>query len=105
MLSHCDSNRTSTPTETVVASSISTPKLGGAEQPFITIHHIHHTLRFCESVALRADANPIPVADALFQHLPVFGYLDVPLGTDQHQGAVILKVAVPFDRLLVGPGR
>src|SRR5258708_9137332 len=45
--------------------------------------------------------NSIAVADALFQRFPILRYLNVPLGTDQHQRAVVLEVAVPGDDFVV----
>jgi ubiquinone/menaquinone biosynthesis C-methylase UbiE len=53
---------------------------------------------------LHADANPVPILNALLQDFPVLGNLDVPLGADQKQSAVIPEVAIPFGYLVVAPG-
>src|SRR5262245_12669988 len=58
-----------------------------------------------EDSAERFFPNPITILNALFQHAPVFSHLDVAFAAEHHQISVVAEVAVPFDDLLVAPGR
>ena len=56
-------------------------------------------------LALYAAPDSLPISQALFQHSPVLGYIDIPLTAGQHQIPIIAKVAIPVDDILIGPFR
>src|SRR4030095_12606419 len=49
--------------------------------------------------------DTVAVLNAFFQDAPVFLHLDVAFAAEHHQISVVAEVAVPFDALLLTPGR